>query len=134
MSSPDRLILISRLLIGQKASSNSKDCMYVLSILGLFFFLLDRWPKSINHTCFVGQDGEEKLLFGGQQFAYTVILPHVLLLFALVQCFFPACPRKAAGCCCAFRVSLANTFIPEQVAPVLPLERPSQNRYRIIES
>ena len=88
MSSPDRLILISRILMGQKASSDSENCMYVLSILGFFCWRDVDWPKSINHTCFVGQDGEEKLLFGRQQSAYTVILPHVLLLFAFVQCLF----------------------------------------------
>lgn len=74
MSSPDRLILISRVLIGQRASSHSKGWMYILSVLGLDV----DWPESINHTCFVGRDGEERFLSGRQQSAYTVILPHVL--------------------------------------------------------
>lgn len=131
MSSPERLILISWILIGQKASRNSKDCVYVLSTLGFFCWIGVEWPKSINHTCLVGQDREEKLIFGMRQSAYTVVLPHVPLLFAFVQWFFPPCSRKA-GCRCAFLVSTRNTtpkpFITEQEAP-----GSSQNRYGIIE-
>lgn len=111
MNSPDRLILISQILVDQKASSNSRDYMYVSYVMGSFVLKGCR-PAYIT---------------------YTLILSHVLLPFAFIQCCFILCPRKATSCHCSFLMSLANTisnsFISGQLAPVVFLELLPQNKY-----
>lgn len=132
-SSPDRLILISQMLVGHQASSHSKTSRVPRPFWD--FCAVNRL-KWINHSSFLGQDGEGNFYLGGRVCLRCDAAPCPAAL-CICEVFFPLCaPEKLQDFCCALLVSLASTtpklFISKTSAP--PWHFCPKQNHRIISA